>query len=287
MKPGRWAGLLLIAAVAARADVLEPFRWRAPLLAAWTNGGVYVADIPPLVFAGSEGFPGDLRIYDENGREWPFYVVTREPSAGEEKRLDLALEPVDPAEQKPGIQSLSGDVGYRRLPLRQLRLAFPALDRECLIKVYGRYSLTNQWRWMADHRAMAGLEHTVIGLRQNDFRYLKVDLYRYEHPPMEILSAEVFPEPAQLVVEADYGQQPFLYFGAVQHPLPHYELARRRGPGVPASASPMKFGKPAGNPARMTAMVWRYVRTLGLFVAAALAGLGLLIAIRVWRRRIA
>ena len=74
---------LMLAATSAPADTRELFNWRAPLAGAWTNDGIYQAEITLPVWDAAESFPADLRIYDENEREWPFYITGARAPGGE------------------------------------------------------------------------------------------------------------------------------------------------------------------------------------------------------------
>lgn len=409
----RWLILLLISALPARAGLREVYAWRAPLEGAWAAGALYAAPIPPALLDGCQAFPGDLRIYDENDRDWPFYVAVQDPTraetpwdvrvveqgvvdlpvrhlrytvqlqprragvaarheravvtmtghnyvrryevlgraegedwnrlgegylidqpgdprlgnrtinyeatavtqmqfriypsphaAGEtlsigglsvlsetrpseEGWLDVRLLEVAAAEQREGIQTLWCDVGFQRVPLDELKLEVGATEQACPVKVYGRPSPTNAWRWISDggvHR-LGGQVRNTIDLRQADFRYLKIDLYHYEQPAMTVTAVRVRRELLQLVFEADYGQKPYVYFGAPHHPLPHYDLQRRQGPDVPAQARPATVGERGRNPARLAATLGRYGRTLAVSALGVLAGLGVLVLVNLWRRK--
>lgn len=410
---GRWFILLLLSAVQAPAGTRDVYTWRAPLVGTWSPGSLYTAPIPPALLDGSQAFPGDLRIFDENDRDWPFYVAVHDPTraetpwdvrvveqavpevpvrylrytvelqprrAGVAARHDRAVvtmaghnyvrrfevlgraggeewnrvgegylidQPGDPRldnrivtyeatsvtqlqfriypsphapaealsirgltvlsetrssdegwlevrqvevaapEKREGIQTLWCDVGFHRVPLAELKLEVVATEQACPVKVYGRPSPTNAWRWISDggvHR-LGGQVRNTIDLRQADFRYLKIDLYHYEQPPMTVTAVRVRRELLQLVFEADYGQQPFVYFGAAHHPLPRYDLQRRLGPDVPAQARPAAIGERGRNPARIAATLGRYGRTLAVSIVGVLAGLGVLVLVNLWRRK--
>lgn len=405
--------LVGLAALPGRADSgPERYTWRAPLHGSWTNDVLYFAAIPPAVWDGSEVFPADLRVYDENGREWPFYLAgvrgreheitwearvvaqTVEPSPVRHLRytVNLQARPARPEARhhqavlimaghdydrrvevlgcnegqpwewlgqanlisrpgelragnrnvfyepsgytqlqfrvypstpvpdeplvllglsvlnqgapdrevwldmdwvprressEPGLQSLEADLGYRNLPVRYLRLDLGPGEGAFPVKVYGRTSTTNNWRWMADGGVTPsrGRRRAMVELQQTGYRYLRMDLLHAETSPVQVVTAQAGYEPLYLVVEADYGHHPHLYFGAVRPPLPRYDLQRRVGPGLPPRAQAASIGERGRNPARIAATLRRYGRTLAWSAAGVTAGLVILILVNRWRHR--
>lgn len=389
----------------------ELFTWRAPLAGAWTNDALYVAPVPLAVWDGSELFPADLRIFDENGREWPFYLTDRKARMAEviwdvepagqrletlpvrhlrhtvhlqgrgasaearhhqavilmagldfdrrvevlgrreggewewlgqahlinrpgatragnrnvfyepttftqlqfriypsapvpdeplvllgltvlsesnpdtESWLDVTWTP-RPEAAGPGVQSLVADLGYRNLPLRHVRLELGAGPGAFPVKLYGRSSSTNSWRWVADGTVAAYRDRrrTTLELQQTGYRYLRVDFLHVDQDPVTVLSSQAGYEPLHLVFEADYGHHPHLYFGAARSPLPRYDLQRRVGPGLPGSVLPAEVGERRRNPARMAAALRSYGRTLVWSASGVVAGLVVLIFVKRLRR---
>jgi hypothetical protein len=77
------AGLLPL--FAARGDALpeDPrFAWRQPLLATFASGQVYRVQLPAGVLDRSRAFPADVRIVDEHGATWPFFLWAPSRRAG-------------------------------------------------------------------------------------------------------------------------------------------------------------------------------------------------------------
>lgn len=397
----------------ARADTRELFAWRAPLLGTWTYDEIYRAEVSPAVWDATESFPADLRIYDENEREWPFYItgvqapglespwtivlientVETSPSrylrrtihlqartnaaglphhqaiiqmAGHdfERRVDvlgrneglewtwlgqanlinrpgsarsanrtvfyepslytqlqfriypsvsvpdeplvllgvtvLSPPPADaetwlPLEWRPpanepamkGLQSLLTDVGYQHIPLRYVKLDMGPGEGAFPVKVFGRFTPTNTWRWIADGavHAVNGHLRSTIELQQTGYRYLKLDCYAYDQQTVQVVRSQGGYETLYVVFEADYGQHPHLYFGSSHPPLPRFDLQRRVGPGLPAGALIAELGEKRRNPARIAAALRIYGRTLGYSALGVLAGLGLLVTLKRWRHR--
>lgn len=280
--------LLLGLTSAALASDPAPYTWRAPLLGAWTNGALYVAPVTAPVFDGSRGFPADLRIYDDQQNEWPFYVAVVPPGRPGEAEdgpwVELARQDGADPELREGVQSVWCDVGHRNLPLRRLKVVLEQANQDYPVKVYGRATPTNAWRWLADGGS-PGQARATVELRAANYRYLKVELYHPGQPPPSVAGLQAQPESYQLVFEAGPGGQPFLYFGADRHPLPLYDLARRAGPSVPSRAAPAALGERARNPAHIAALLRRYGRHLAVAMAGLLAGFGAMVLVNVWRRR--
>ena len=164
-----WLVLLLTANL--RADVLEPYARRADLTGRWSNGSLHEVTLPDTVLTNRQAFPTDLRIVDETGQEWPFY-----------------------------------------------------------------------------------LHHPGTGA-------------------------------PRLVFQAGSGHRPRLYFDSPLFRLPRYDLQRRVGPGLPASAQPAGLGNPERNPAHLSSLLHTYTRTLLRVTLLLLALLAGLLGWKRWRRR--
>ncbi len=76
----RISAILLVLACSAQlyADLLEPYIWRAPLASRWSSNSLHCVPIPASVLVNSRTFPADIRIVDDAGNEWPFYIVNSE-----------------------------------------------------------------------------------------------------------------------------------------------------------------------------------------------------------------
>lgn len=84
-----WSRLAAVAGLlplfAARGDALpaDPrFAWRQPLVAAFASGQVYRVQLPAAVLDRSRAFPADVRIVDEDGVAWPFFLWAPARRAG-------------------------------------------------------------------------------------------------------------------------------------------------------------------------------------------------------------
>lgn len=76
MRGSRWAfGIWLgVAAVAAAAPSVHEFTWRAEIRGTWGNGDLCSVPVDAGVLAHCRAFPMDVRIVDDSGAEWPFFV---------------------------------------------------------------------------------------------------------------------------------------------------------------------------------------------------------------------
>jgi hypothetical protein len=280
----------LAVAPGAFAHPSQSYAWRTPLHGTWTNGAVYAAPIPLPVFDGSRAFPSDVRIFDDAQHEWPFYLTAKntgllaEPADTEAEWHDLTVKQAGEGDRREGVLSLVADVGFLHVPLRQMRFELGPGQQAYPLKFYGRDTLTNRWRWVADggvHR-MEGLLRNLVDLRQAAYRYYKMDFYHYEDPPPQLLKVQMRPEPLYVVFEAGAGKKPHLYFGSSEHQMPRYDLQRRVGPSMPAHTQPAEIGERNRNPAHTAAVLRIYGRNLALALLGLLAGLGLLVLLKRW-----
>lgn len=403
----------MLAVTLTQAEPRSPYVWRAPLDGTWTHDALYRVDVPLFLWDACEMFPADVRIFDENEREWPFYItdarsallevtwpvttvsstLVQEPARFLEQTvqvqargrrtdprharavllmagrnfdrrvevwgrnegeswgwlggahlihrpdapragnrtvfyeatlvtqlqfriypsaavpdeplvvvglsvlpeepeesmtwLPLAWSPEPDAPEATGVQSLVTDLGYRKIPIRLITFDVTPAGDGFPVKLYGRAHPTNSWRWVAEGQVSAkqGARRGTIELQQSGYRYYKLELRHLDASPCEVTTARAAYDTLHMVFEADYGHHPYLYFGALQAPLPRYDLQRRVGPGLPASALSASVGEPGRNPARLLAAFRAYGRTLTLSALAVLVGFGLLVAFRQWRHR--
>ncbi|HMP76816.1 MAG TPA: hypothetical protein PKE12_11040 [Kiritimatiellia bacterium] len=251
----------------------DEFRWRARLPDSLASGTLVRVQIPAHVHDGSQSFPADLRLIDDAGRDWPFFIRT--PTTTDTlERLPLAALPA-PGDEPPrdDAQTLYFDSGLRNTPLRRLALAADEGEFSRAVKVYGRHTATNRWRWMADgglHRA-EGRERDWIDLHNTTFRFLKVEIFHGGEPPLSITNAVAIMEPQELVVQPASSDPAWLYFGAKEHALPRFDLQYRTPRSALNEAETVALGARERNPYRLGREVWRYGRLL-LAATLALAG---------------
>lgn len=279
-------GTVLLAAEPCRAAIeREEFRWRVPLRGTLTSGVLYRVAIPGSVFDGSRSFPADLRLIDETGADWPFFIYSPDPP---DPLAPIPLTPMAPPadhEERPGMQHRFFDTGHRYAPLRRIELQVTDENFARPVKVYGRNHTTNQWRWMADggiHR-LADRERDHITLPNIGFRYLKIEVLNYEEPPLTITNAIARAEPQYVVTLPPRTAEAWLYFGAEGYALPRFELQHRISRRELAGATTAEFLERERNPYWMGHELWKYGRLL-LIVSIGIAGvLGLGVLLKKWR----
>lgn len=215
----------------ARAQIpREDFRWRIPIQGPLASGTLYKILLPPSLFDGSHAFPSDLRVQDEDGHDWPFFIEQPlEPGPLIHVPLVPIAAPADYAPQQD-IQSIFYDAQFGRNPLRYLVPQVEDKQFTRPVKVFGRHTTQDRWRWMADgaiHR-IEGLERNQIDLHNNGFRYLRLDLYNYEEPALTITNAYALAEPQYLFTLADGSNRAWLYFGSDTYLLPRFDLRGNR-----------------------------------------------------------
>ncbi len=265
-----------LATVAHAQIAREAFRWRAPLQPPLATGTLYRAQLDPAIFDGCRSFPTDMRLLDEDGKDWLFFPYTPE---GAEPTVPVALKTLDPPadhELRGGIQTLFFDTGFRSQPLRRLTFAIETPQFTRPIKIFGRDSATNQWRWIADgalHR-MDGQERNFVNLPNAGFRFLKVEVFNYEEPEIAVAHAEALAEPHYIIFLPAGEKRAWLYFGADLFTLPRFELRHSTSREQIANVIPASFDKRERNPYHINQEIWRYAKLLliaSLLIAAVLA----------------
>ena len=211
--------------------------------------------------------------------------------ASEESREEFLLEPVkeSASDRKEGVQVLTYDTGARNRPVQFLRVAAEGRDFALPVKVYGRNADTNTWRWVADggiHR-WGDQVRDRIDLRGTTFRFLKVELYLYDEPPVKVTRAVGEATPHYMVLEAQGGSRPFVYYGAAGHALPHYDLPRRVSEKQARAAGLLNLDAQQINPQRLARGLQSYGHWMILMAAGIVALLGVVVLVNYIRRRLA
>jgi hypothetical protein len=276
---------LLMGAITARA-ALEPrhFRWRMPLAEPAQSGALHRAELPMSVLDGCKAFPADLLFLDDAGRRWPFFILPYQQDA---PLAPLPFARVDPPANEPardGIESIYLDTRLKSVPLR--RLVAQAADTHFArtVKVFGRNSETNDWRWASEgglHR-LGESERDWIDLHNRAFRFLRVDLHHFEQPPLTITNLALWVEPMHVVFEAGADGRAWLYFGSTAHGLPLFDLRHRTSARMLDAARSAAFGHREPNPHFYTAELWDY----GQLLLAASASIVAVLALGILLKRL-
>ncbi len=261
------ATLLALAGLATHAPAQlarDALRWRAPLRGPLTSGTLYRVQIDPAIFDGSKAFPTDMRILDEDGRDWLFFPYSPDDA---EPTVELPLKltrPSDASESGGSIQTIFFDAAHRSVPMRRIEFTVETPQFARPVKIFGRDSATNQWRWMADgalHR-MEGQERNFVKLPNVGFRYLKVEIFNYEEPELTVTTARAYAEPQYILFRPASDLRAWLYFGADLYTLPRFELRHTTTRDQIANAIPAEFAARERNPYHINHEIWRYAKLL-------------------------
>ncbi len=278
-----WLLVLSLPALVRAQAALEDYNWRAPVTGRVESGQLYRIKVPAQVFDLCKSYPADIRVFADTA-EWPFFVWM---PTNEMAQIALTPMPADVGDQKVGVQSLVMDTGARHRPVQRLVFALAETNFARPLKVFGRNGATNQWRWIADggiHR-MEGEARDWVDLRGADYRWLRVDLYRYEEPEVTVKSVSALAPAQYLIFEAGAGRSPFLYFSASRTIFPRYDLHRRRAAEDPGLLPELSIGRARPNPHRVAIGLGRYGHWLTVASLAVVLGLVVLVLGKAWRLR--
>lgn len=172
----------VLAAGAAEEDLRTRFEWRQPLPGGLEQGKLYRLVVPPEVYDGSRMFPSDLRIINENGVQWPFYVWTPAGST-ESQYLQVDMLNASTAERylrqdvfiKPDPRT-----GARRQH-SQVIVKTPGRDFIRRVEVYGSED-SREWALLAmgylvDHSRDVHISNNSIRYPVSTYPYLQVRVY--------------------------------------------------------------------------------------------------------------
>ncbi len=159
-------------------------------------------------------------------------LVTRSRTPAQTAALDeVPLHETEPGpdELRPGCQVLIRDTLARNRPIDELRITAQEPEYTRSVKVYGRNSPTNTWRWVADgeiHRFNGHLQETMA-VRNCTYRYLKFEIYHYDDQPLRGVGVSARALPQYIVLEAKGDEHPVLYYGSHRMDPPNYDLSQR------------------------------------------------------------
>ncbi len=249
------------------------------------------------------GDPGRVEISD--------ILVRREPPPPSPARpVPLAGSYV---EQTGNRTLLEFDLGFRHLPLRELKLSFSELNYFRRLRLSGRQEKTRivksavedakplerevpeDWRPISSGAvyryagAEGGEESPAVDLASAGCRYLRVEILNGDDPPLSFTGAEVSRAERRIRFPAPPGEGAFLYFGNPSARSPRYDLShyadRLAGRGTAAAALESPSANPAFAPPRPL-LPWseRHRLVVWLALLAGVAVLGFLILSQFRRR---
>jgi hypothetical protein len=183
MKRSTW--MLLAALVTPMAgpaaELASSFTWQMPLEGTFKPASLYRVKVPGAVFDGCRRFPQDVRIIDDRGEQWPFYlwkpqdtrsfktrsvkVLNRSLVEGDDPYLRIELQVVGPrAVHNRIIINSDGQNFIRRVEV------LGSVDR----KAWGQ--LTEGY--LIDHATPQRVRNSEVRYPDADFPYLELRIHR-------------------------------------------------------------------------------------------------------------
>lgn len=187
------AALLLAAAVrAAAAPDPGDFAWKQPLQGPFAAGRLYRVPIPPEVHDGCARGPGeDLRIYDDTGREWPYFVWT---DSREEAEVEVPARRSNEMRTGDGLR-FDLDLAPGAIEGHdQARLEFPGDDYIRRVEVFGRENPEDEWGQLGAGYAVRiphnpAIRDDTVGYAFSTIRHLQIRILKDSRRPDEAVES--------------------------------------------------------------------------------------------------
>ena len=191
-------GLLASLGFAGDQDFRTQFAWRQAVAGHGATGELYRIQIPREVFDGCRQFPSDLRVLDETGRQWPFYIFTPEGKTTTEtvpiKTINASrVESKDRYVRQDVVIPADAENGHRR-EHNQVILRTPGSDFLRRVEVYGS---DDQKDWgllgagyLVDHSRDVRICNKSIRYPVSTFPFLQIRVYPNAQNATESLSVD-------------------------------------------------------------------------------------------------
>lgn len=178
--------LLASAARTVPAVTPESFAWKQPILGPFSTEKLYRAPLPPELLDGCVRGPDeDLRIYDDAGREWPFWIWTD---------TRTSAETVVPARRSNEMRLGDGWQFDLDLPPEatdghdQVRLEFPGDDYIRRVEIFGRETPDDEWGQLGAGYAVRiprnpAIRDDTVGYAFSTLRHLRVRILKDSRRP--------------------------------------------------------------------------------------------------------
>ena len=176
--------LSVFAAHASEADLRTTFTWTQPIEGTFDAGTLYRVPVNGAVFDGSLRFPDDLRIIDDAGTQWPFYLwlprASRKFAPQPSKILNRSVVEDAPAHLLLEV-SVGNTENKTRLRHNQLRLNTGGHDFIRKVDVQGSADRTT-WGtlgegYLIDHPGHASARNEIIQYAESDYPYLRMRIH--------------------------------------------------------------------------------------------------------------
>ena len=187
----------------------------------------------------------------------------------------------------PGVMFLHLDTGARNRPLLYLNLETSEKNFAFPVRVFGRNTQTNAWRWVADGgiHDIAGHQQKRIALTKSDYRYLKVEIYHYAERAPKIGDITAGAIPHYLVFSPLADKKAYVYFGSTRYQLPVSDFSRRITAETIADIKEASLSRSHVNPTRVASSLHAYGSTLMRFGLGIVILLVAVVSIRIIRHR--
>lgn len=202
---------------------------------------------------------------------------------------DVPLRMIEPAEddRKDGCQVLVVDTGAGGRPVERLVVGSDEREYARAVNLYGRNAETNAWRWAASaeiHRLGEDVSETLM-LERVAYRFLKLEIYHYDDPPLPHPTVLARAVPRYLVFEAGPGRRAEVYYGSERIGAPRYDLRRRATETAAAAAPVAALGPRERNTLFKTSWLSRYGSWLAAIVVALVSALVIRVIVGMLKRQ--
>ena len=179
--------LLLMAAAgySAEPDLRTKFAWRQAIVGGEQTGVLYRIRTPREVFDGCRLFPSDLRILDEAGGQWPFYIFTPEGktvvASVPTKTLNVSVvEKKDRYVRQDFVIPADAETRKRR-EHNQVIVRTPGRDFVRRVEVYGSESQSD-WGllgvgYLVDHSRDVRVCNKTVRYPPSTFPFMQIRVY--------------------------------------------------------------------------------------------------------------
>lgn len=191
--------LLAQLASSAEIDLRSQFTWKQSIQGLVSPGVLYRIDTPSEMFDGCTRFPDDLRIIDENGLQWPFYLWALETRMNQ-SRIDthkINESTVDEPDRyyRLDLQVLPNAKTKQRAIHNHVVIHSPGRDFIRKAEIYGSedqetWGLLGTGFLIDQSRSEERIRSRTIQYPESNFPYLQIRIYPNAKNALEDLSGQ-------------------------------------------------------------------------------------------------
>ncbi len=244
-------GLWLLSLLGVGAATPDSFTWRLPIEGTIETGAWYRVAVPAAVYAGSHRHPNDIRIFDAEGRSWPFMRIPRPVSKAQVRAHTIVNQAWT---EQAGLPYLRMDLHLDHPPAaarrRHHEIVIETSDHNFIrrVDILGSED-TRSWAhlgagYLIDSQRPRRMQEQIIHYPLSDYPYLQVRIFanaRNMHERFTVRHIQVRyrgdkPEPGRVVPherlpvsprDHEDGAQVFvLDLGYEQHPAHQLRIDR-------------------------------------------------------------